>query len=155
MRRETTLPAARPGTEFLLEELPGELLVYDQIHHRAHCLTPALAALWKLCDGRTTLRQAQAALPGLDLREMIGQLERAQLVRTSRPTGTNRSRRRFVRKTAVAAGIVLASPVIFSIVAPSVAEAASCGTKGLPCCPGNTCEGIMNAKNCIGGVCVS
>jgi hypothetical protein len=66
----------------------------------------------------------------------LAQLETAGLIRpAARPARKiDRSRRAFFRTNAVAAGVVLASPVLFSIIAPSVAEAASCGKKNQPCC---------------------
>ena len=147
-----TLPRARPATEFLVEELAGEVLVYDLTAHRAHCLTPAVARVWRLCDGRTSVVAAEQALAdGADsLADVLAQLEKADLVRASRPT-INRSRRALVHKGAMAAGLVLASPIIFSIVAPSVAEATStCGTKGNDCCANQTCDGVPMSKACVG-----
>jgi hypothetical protein len=161
MHRPSPLPAARPAAEFLIEELPGEVLVYDQKQHRAHCLTPELRTLWQLCDGRRTAAQATAQLRQVhgeavgEIGAMVAELEKAGLVLAPASKArrrVDRGRRRFVGKTAVAAGIVIASPVIFSIVSPSVAEAASCGTKGLQCCPPPT-KCVNGNKFCNGGVC--
>jgi len=152
MRRVRVLPKARASTDFLVEELGDEVLVYDQQSHRAHCLSPEAAALWRICDGVRSFEEATTTLRGLPsgttLEGLLSQLEQAGLVVSPKPR-INRSRRALIGKAAVAAGVVLASPVIFSIVAPSVAKAASCGTKGLPCCANNTCDGQANSKNCV------
>ena len=49
--RMKTLPQARPSTDFVVERLADEVLVYDLSAHRAHCLSPAAARVWALCDG--------------------------------------------------------------------------------------------------------
>lgn len=153
------LPLARPMTEFLIEELGDEVLVYDQTAHRAHCLSSAAAKLWRLCDGKRSTAEAERLLAtqgaGDSVAAVLGQLETAGLLRARKREArrVDTGRRAMLGKTAVAAGIVLASPAIFSIVAPSVAEAASCGTKGLPCCsPPGLC--VSGNKNCIGNVCI-
>ena len=39
----------------VVKELPEEVLVYDLERHRAHCLNPAAAAVFKSCDGERTV----------------------------------------------------------------------------------------------------
>src|SRR4051812_9031813 len=48
---DTYLPAARTS-KLLVRELADETLVYDQDGHRAHCLNPTAALVWRLCDGK-------------------------------------------------------------------------------------------------------
>jgi len=50
-----TLPRSRQG--LVVTELDGELLVYDQESQKAFCLNASSAAIWRMCDGRTTLAE--------------------------------------------------------------------------------------------------
>ena len=156
-RLRDQLPAVRPRSEFIVETLADEVLVYDQTSHRAHCLSPAAAMVWRMCDGQTTATAAQLALSNAgfcdDVNTVLGQLQATGLVKVpaARRRTVDKSRRAFFSSGAVAAGIVLASPVIFSIVAPSVAEAASaCGAKTQVCCTGNKCNPTLK---CVSGHC--
>jgi hypothetical protein len=45
--------ARREG--LIIEELPGEVLIYDSERDRAHCLNQTAAFVWKYCDGKTTV----------------------------------------------------------------------------------------------------
>src|SRR5919206_3923636 len=47
------LPQAR-SENLIVEELDGEVLVYDIDRDRAHCLNSTAALVWKLCNGRRT-----------------------------------------------------------------------------------------------------
>ena len=48
----------RTRTEGLIvRELPDELLVYDLERHRAHCLNPTAALVFKHCNGRRSVAQ--------------------------------------------------------------------------------------------------
>lgn len=151
------MPLKRPGTEFLVEKLDREVLVYDQVLHQAHSLTAAAALVWDLCDGGT-MDRARAALANADhtesLEVVLEQLVASKLVAApvARRGSVNHSRRRMLSKTAVAAGIIIASPVVYSIIAPSVAQAVSgpCGTIGKQCCTtGNPCT----QGACVGNIC--
>lgn len=149
----TRLPVSRPATEFLVEVLADEVLVYDQANHRAHCLSPAAALVWGLCDGGPSDR-ARAALLAAGCAEtveaVVTQLVAAGLVVAPR-SSVNLRRRRMLRTTAVAAGVIVASPVLFSIVSPSVAEAASCGKKTQSCC--STAPRCNPTLRCTNGFC--
>ena len=50
------LPHAR-DEELAVQELADEVLVYDLKRHKAHCLNPAVARIWKRCDGKTTVAE--------------------------------------------------------------------------------------------------
>jgi hypothetical protein len=154
----------------VVTELQDEVLVYDLERHRAHCLNPTAAFVFRRCDGRTTVRElarayhaaghgpAEESLVWLALER----LDRAHLLQT--PLGSSRlgpelSRRELIRRAAVVSGLLL--PAITSAIAPTPAEAAAtctnnCSGKpfGTPCsstAPANclcTCDG---AGNCVGG----
>jgi len=146
----------------------GELLVYDLERHRAHCLNPPAAVVFKHCDGTRTVPELARVLHG-ELGSpadpdcvwlALDRLGEAQLLRerVSRPSGQARiSRRALVRRL----GIAVLLPAIVSVLAPTPAEAAascvsSCAAQpfGTPCsstAPSNcfcTCDG---AGNCVGG----
>ena len=46
----------------VVTELPDELLVYDLERHKAHCLNPTAALVFKHCDGRRTVEQIARSL---------------------------------------------------------------------------------------------
>lgn len=155
---ERGLPCAR-REGLVVKELPDELLVYDLERHRAHCLNPAAVLVWKHCDGRTTV-EGIAKLLGQELkvpvdegivRLALDQLGNARLLReqvTRQPSVSRASRRELLRR----AGLMAASlPLVISIIAPTVAQAASmctvtnpnCNTATIGCC----CTG--NSKKCV------
>jgi len=48
------LPKAR-SEEIITRQVEGELLIYDQARDSAHCLNETAAAVWKLCDGQSSV----------------------------------------------------------------------------------------------------
>lgn len=155
MSRQPALPKARPASEILVEELADEVLVYDQVAHQAHCLSPAAARVFRLCDGVHTRAEAEAALASeASLDAILAQLTQAGLIvqprpARSRPDRIDRRRRAMIRKTAFIAGAVIASPFISSIVAPpALAASSQCGGKLEPCCTsGMACNPPYSCKN--------
>jgi hypothetical protein len=156
MGREQALPMARPASEFIVEELADEVLVYDQVSHQAHCLPMMAAQIWRMCDGVTSRGAAEKRLAGtMSLDAVLEQLTRTGLVCAPRRPREriNRTRRAMFSKTAIVAAAVIASPIVYSIVAPSVAEAASvCGGHGQPCCA-TPQECVAGPKTCLSGIC--
>ena len=61
MKIEATefLPLARREA-IITKEVDGELLVYDVARDKAHCLNATAAAIWQLCDGRTSVSEISA-----------------------------------------------------------------------------------------------
>src|SRR6266446_1771724 len=63
---------SKPGAErprlredgLVVQELPEEVLVYDLARHKAHCLSPLAAAIWRACDGRTTVGEIARRVAG-------------------------------------------------------------------------------------------
>jgi len=55
------LPEAR-REGIIRKEVDGELLVYDLTRDKAHCLNESAAAIWKRCDGRTSVKEIAASL---------------------------------------------------------------------------------------------
>ena len=158
-RESERLPRARRESELVVEELPDELVLYDTVQHRAHCLNRSAALVFRHCDGRTTVAEmiellAREGLP--EGREAVdaalGQLAGAGLLRDAggdRGAATEaalRSRRRFLQRAAIAAGASIAYPIVKSIVAPTVAHATShCLPAAAPCnMSAQCCSGSCN-----------
>ena len=160
--KSNRLPRAR-SENLVVRELDDETLVYDLERDEAHCLNLTAALVWQQCDGKTTATQAARLLQGKLKTRIdsdfvwlaIKQLERFHLVEAG-PKRIPISRRQLVFKYAP---IALALPVILSISAPTVVQAASCATAcqpcstSLPCCPGLglSCDGLcFPPSGCIG-----
>jgi hypothetical protein len=150
-------PRAR-GEGLLVRELDGEVLVYDLERHRAVCLNPAAAAVWRRCDGRTDVaglgRALGAELGRADAEAAVWlaleQLARDRLLDDAvvRPAGAARvTRRELIRRLGLAAAATL--PLVTSVVAPTPAQAASCLPAGQPCDSGLQCCSTI----CSGGTC--
>jgi hypothetical protein len=157
---ETLMPSART-TELVVEELPGEILVYDLKRHRAHCLNRTSALVWRHCDGRTPVSEVAEVLE--DEYEVpadaeivwlaLDRLRKAKLLDdgTELPAEEiSHSRREMVQKLAVVGGLSILLPVVASIRSPLAAQAGSSTTNaqcnqcigvGLPCSdrPGRIC----------------
>lgn len=120
--------------ELVVQELPDEVLVYDLRKHKAHCLNPTAAFVWKHCDGQKTTAEMARLMEkewGKPVSEdviwmALKQLSKADLLKQEivRPAGVaDVSRRAAVRKLGLATALAL--PLITSIVSPAAAALAS------------------------------
>ncbi len=144
------LPLARQQ-QIIVKQLPDELLVYDLERNRAHSLNESAAAIWKLCDGRTSPTEITKQLgnqTGQKLQEefvwlALDQLSRDHLlveqiaVPKNLPLLGKMSRREAVRRIGIGAAIAL--PVIYSITAPTPAQAATCIPSNGSCATSSQC----------------
>ena len=167
------LPAARRD-EIIAREVDGELLIYDHLRDKAHCLNETAAAIWKRCDGQTTAREITEALArehggsvdqnivwlGLDeLRRKNLLIDSQTWPRASSGSSSSQeplagksflSRREAIRRIGLGAAIAL--PVVITITAPTPAEAGSCKSAGQPCgTGGQCCSGVCSGGSCLGG----
>jgi hypothetical protein len=160
----TPRPQARRDG-LVVRELAEEVLIYDTQRHKAHCLNPMAAAVWRHCDGQTTVgemaRRLQQDLSTPVDRAVVfsalAQLGKARLLAGEvRPQGDGAelsrgpgdeaglSRRELMRLLGGAAASI---PLVTTIAAPAAAQAVSClgelepcdPSSGPPCCPGLTC----------------
>jgi hypothetical protein len=157
MSKAGRTPKARKQN-LVVRKLADEVLVYDLLTHKAHCLNDAASQVWSLCDGRNSVSEIARWLSSNSdapfTEEVVwlalNQLERFSLLeeRVEPPPGTtNISRRELGRRLGLAGAASL--PFILSIVAPSAATAATCGALGTPCTTNaRCCTGI-----CVGGTC--
>ncbi len=158
-KARNAMPIARRHG-LVIQELPGEVLVYDLDRDRAHCLNETAAFVWQRCDGHNTTAQIARRLGkqfACTVDENIVWLALDQLGRnrlleqqpTPPPASSGMNRRAMVRALGLAA--VVAVPVVTSIVAPTPTQAATCVPTGgtctivAECCAGNS--------QCTGGTC--
>lgn len=148
-----------------MREVGGETMVYDRRRHRAHCLEPVAAEVWRLWDGRSdpeaiARRASQTLERDVDadaVRIALGRLERAELIERSvaaTGAGGSRARRSSSRRSALRR-IGLGGLAVLSVAVPTPAQtAATCIPPGRECtrsvdCCGSCCS--SNAHRCTGG----
>jgi len=156
-------PVARK-TGIVVQEVPGEVLVYDLDTNKAHCLNQTAALVWKSCDGSRSVSdiaklvgmQAGASVNDDLVWLAIDQLNENNLLEQELKTNFNGlSRRDVIKKIGLTS--MIAIPVIASLVAPrSAMAAASCGcNNSVPdCnlggpndqCPSRVCNGVGVCK---------
>jgi hypothetical protein len=140
----------------VIQRVEDEVLVYDQDRHKAHCLNQTAAAVWKHCDGKTTVDEMAGLLGkqlGVPVEKNVlefglDQLEKAQLLVAPMSRASNGkaiSRREVMRRIGVSAAVAL--PLVTSIIAPRATAAANCRTAGQAC----TANAQCCSNNCVGG----
>jgi hypothetical protein len=159
-------PVARTN-KLITKEVDGELLVYDQESHNAHCLNKLAADIWKLCDGRTTASEMATRL-STEAHETVGAtatteqivligLEELRRIRLLEPLAFsgNISSRGMSRRQAMRAfgfGVAVALPMVATIAAPTPAQAGSCKHNNASCITGSECcSGVCASSKCLGG----
>ena len=131
-----------------------EVVIYDKTRDVGTALNAFAAEVWDRCDGQSSPAAiAQALSEGRP--EPVGEravwlavdkLSRAKLLAEPikmPPSVLGGTSRREVMRT-LGLGAAAAVPVVLSISAPTVAQAASCSNTsclGQPCCPGFHCVG--------------
>ena len=146
--KEREYPRAR--VDFLTRDFGDELLVYDQQRNVGHCLNPAAAAAWKLCDGKKSTSEVaeiltqQLSTPVSEsvVHLALDELSKARLLVDAKHPVRRTSRRDAIRALGIAGAIAL--PLVTSLVAPTPARAASCLANGKPC---------VSAAQCCSGKC--
>jgi hypothetical protein len=142
----------------VVRELADEVLVYDTLADKAHCLNHTAALIWHHCDGRSSVSQIASAV-SLQLQAPVDekmvwfaldQLSKDHLMeeKVSLPAlMSGMTRRQMVRTLGIAA--VVAVPLVTSIVAPTPAQAATCLPPGSACTSSaQCCSGLCNAGVC-------
>lgn len=149
------LPLARQ-TGLIIEELPGELLIYDSERDSAMCLNNTAASVWKHCDGKTT----PARMAGLIEKEFqiargdevvslaLDRLQKAHLLTRETPARLARmSRREVVRRLGVSAAVL---PVIAMIQVKPAGQVTSCIPLGNGCTFNSACcSGCCSDATCV------
>jgi hypothetical protein len=158
MASKNNNPKARE-TELVVQELKDEVLIYDLTTNKAFCLNETSAAIWNLCDGKSSVSDITKQL-SKQLKQPVTDdlvyLALDQFKQDDLLSGNNEieikfdrlSRREAIRKVGFASMVAL--PLISSLVAPTAAMAQSgstcrqteqtCGSGIGECCTGNNCE---------------
>jgi hypothetical protein len=145
-------PAVR--SDLVMCNVRDEIVVYDFRSHQARCLNQTAAAVFKLCDGTRTPRQIGAELTrtlGAPCDEEMVWMALAKLDDgglLDPPLGERApdlDRRRLLKKMALTAGLSIALPAVWSIVAPTPAYAAS---QPVQCIPPQACMGGQMTQCC-------
>jgi hypothetical protein len=137
-------PLAR-AKGLVIRELGGEVVVYDEERHRAHCLNPTAALVFRLADGGRTAGEIATLLgPGADedlVHAALDLLAGAALVEgVDAPPPRAPSRRRLLRRVGLGAAVL--APAVASLLVPTPVEAAA------TCIPAASCNGSNNGQAC-------
>lgn len=116
--------------ELVVQELNGEVLIYDLRVNKAFCLNETSALVWQACDGSKTVDEIGKQLGSEDMAWLaLSDLIKQNLVEHELATPTKfegMSRREVVKSLGM--GSMLAIPVIAALVAPVAAQGESlCG----------------------------
>lgn len=140
--------------DIVVQELNGEVLVYDLRDNRAMCLNETSAAVWQACDGSSSVAEIAKKFGNEDLVWLaLDQLKKEKLLDHAPETNVfeGMSRREVIKK--IGMGTAVAIPVIAGLVAPSAASAVSCGVAcqaqgdcTSPACP--QCAGSSGNRVC-------
>lgn len=164
--------AVRPKARvagLVVREVGGEVVLYDHERHRAHCLRETVAAVWRRCDGGTSVGEIARAVtadrkkPVADRAVLAAarRLERAHLLdgRLPRrlgargrpePGSASAGRRALLRGAVVTGGLAVLS---LAVPTPEAAAATCLGSgacvqrgsctnaQGLRCCSGSCRQG--------------
>ena len=155
--KEQLTPQARKEG-LVVQELSGEVLVYDRERNKAHCLNSTAARVWEYCDGKTSVAQIARAIEGeinapVDEDVIwlgVEQLSKTHLLEKGAKLPEHKSglsRREVMKRIGLAAAVAL--PVVTSIIAPTAAQAANCIPSGQPCTTAaQCCSGLCPAGTC-------
>ena len=136
----------------VIQELDGEVLIYDLEKNKAFCLNETSALVWQSCDGSRTIAEISDAV-GKQLHSQINedvvwlaldQLSKESLVEKQPELNSKfkgLSRREVIRK--VGLGTMIALPIVTSLVAPLAVHANSACIAGGAC----TCSTDVGAGN--------
>jgi hypothetical protein len=117
-------PCPLAASDLITSQVGDEVLLYDFATHKAHCATRTAHAVLQRCDGKTSIAAIAKALtlPADDVERALADLGQAGLLRRS---NVDLARRRAMKQVAATVGLSVAAPMVWSIVAPSKAQAAS------------------------------
>jgi len=133
MHDHRSVASQRPG--IATWSVSDEVVAYDSESERVHALDPLSAAVLRLCDGTTSVEELAASLVALgmqatgdEISQTLVRLETAGIIEVAEPDSSTITRRRAIRRVALAGAVGVAVPTIQSVILPSVAAAQSQGT---------------------------
>ena len=153
-RKDPIRPIAREA-DLVVQEVDGEVLVYDLNTNKASCLNETAAAVWRQCNGERNVSEIAASF-GADAAcddvvwLAIDQLQATKLLDVA-PKIPSRfaamSRRELAKRVGLTSMIAL--PLIATLVAPRAVHANSA------CVVGGTCTCTANSGNMQGQICTA
>ena len=125
-------------SEVIEQPVDDEIVVYGLERDDVHLLNSTTAAVWRRCDGQSTIDEITAMVGDADIVwAALVELDRAGLLVEHVEPPSRLSRRQLMKRMAIAA---VAVPVVTSIVAPTAAAAASnCVPNGGNCGQSSEC----------------
>jgi hypothetical protein len=142
----------------VIQELEGEVLIYDLEKNKAFCLNETSALVWQACDGSRTIANITDVV-GKQLNSQVNedviwlaldQLSKESLVEKQTELGSKfsgLSRREVVKKVGLASLVAL--PMIATLTAPVAAQTGTCVQNAPACQPnGMTCTINSNCCSC-------
>ena len=133
LNKDQQLPLARKQ-DLIVKELQDEVVVFDSKRNKAFCLNQTSAAVWKSCNGQTTIAEMTTQLRAIDASISdsvvwfaLHQLETDGLMQQTIAAPTEvvgLTRKDVIRKFGLAAAVV---PLVAVLVAPTPAKAFSGG----------------------------
>lgn len=130
----------------VVQEVDGEVLIYDLKENRAFCLNETSALVWQACDGKRTVAEINSWL-GQQLNSQtdedivwlaLDQLSKENLIEeeVKLESFTGLPRRDAIKK--IGAASLIALPVIASLAAPTAAQTTTCVLGGACTCSENS-----------------
>ena len=134
-----------PNRNVIVQDVFGEVLVYDLERNIVRRLNRAAAAIWKECDGQKNVAEIARALgPEFEgrvdervVRWALRRFSKAHLLAGPAPEekrAMKASRREWIKRIGIAA-----LPLVTSMAVPTAAQAASCLPLGSLCSSGPQC----------------
>ncbi len=172
----------RRKDDIIVQELNGEVLIYDLKANKAVCLNETSSLVWDACDGNQSVSEISQSI-GKKLNSpanedivwlALDQLKKEKLIANGAEVVSKFdgiSRREVIRK--VGLGTMIALPLVSSLVAPTAVSAQSttcltvapfgshqrngCGCQGTGNCASNICCGFQGggAGTCSATPCLT
>lgn len=153
------LPPAK-NTNIVVQDLGRELLIYDLLTNKSYSLNETSKIVFNHCDGKTSFDQLKHRFKFTDelIYLALDDLKKENLLEENADYVSpfaGVSRRETIRRAGFVSLAIL--PSIFSLVAPTAAQTASCRANGQSCTPDNFGQGdcCSTASRCFNNTCVS
>lgn len=146
----------------VVQELNGEVLIYDLNKNKAYCLNETSALVWRACNGINSVSDICKSVGDEDIVWLaLNSLKKENLIDHAPDNKFNgMSRRDVIKKIGI--GSMIALPVVASLVAPAAVHAQSCKPNGNNCstsseCCSSCCKNVSPSVNQCkpgGGACL-
>jgi hypothetical protein len=150
--------------DLVVQELNGEVLIYDLRKNKAFCLNETSALVWQACDGNNSVSDIGNKVGSEDIVWLaLDELKKERLIEDGTSPVSKfegMSRRDVIKKIGI--GSMIALPVVASLVAPTATHAQSCRANDAACsasaqCCSNCCKNVSPSVNQCkpgGGACL-